>query len=281
MSKQSVVVDDNKWVPTPTVMKRLAARGIDVEISASSAELFETLKMTIESAEIERGKVAVICYVLSSRSYTIPQIVKEIDNRYGEQMVRKLTAEGLVHLRCDEVNSVIEAMNDGGLTVAELEDITTNSAPSKNSEQVRTAAIKKRFSANQVNEDETKAEATDDQVQAAVEEVSARTGMTVPAVVAQLSQDLGTKAKRRDTEPDGGTEVQQYDAVLVAKVELDLEPEAEAEGSADRLEDRLQVVFEIVLLPEYSDRFSEPRSAWTLIIVGARGHGQDVHLRSL
>tara|TARA_Y100000114_G_C11738176_1_gene317425 strand:+ start:446 stop:1261 length:816 start_codon:yes stop_codon:yes gene_type:complete len=214
MSNQSVVVDDNKWVPTPTVMKRLAARGIDVEISASSAELFETLKMTIESAEIERGKVAVICYVLSSRSYTVPQIVKEIDNRYGEQMVRKLTAEGLVHLRCDEVNSVIEAVNDGGLTVAELEDVTTNSAPSKNSEQVRSAAIKKRFSANQVNEDETKAEATDQQVSAAIEEVTARTGMTVPAVVAQLSQDLGTKAKRRDTEPDGGTEVQTVEFYL-------------------------------------------------------------------
>ena len=214
MSSSSVVKDDNKWVPTPTVMKRLASRGIDVEIAASSSDLFDTLKMTIESAEIERGKVAVIVYVLTSRSYTVPEIVKEIDNVYSETTVRALAAEGLIHLRCDETNSVIEAANAGSLTLNELEDLTTASGPTKNSTAVREAAIKKRFASNQVTQDDKDVQATDEQVKSAIDEVTSRTGMTVPAVVAQLSKDLGTKAKPRKSNTEGGTELQTVEFYL-------------------------------------------------------------------
>lgn len=214
MSNASVVKDDNKWVPTPTVMKRLASRGIDVEIAASSSDLFDTLKLTIESAEIERGKVAVIVYVLTSRSYTVPEIVKEIDNVYGEKTVRSLAAEGLIHLRCDESNSVIEAATAGSLTLNELEDLTTASGPTKNSTAVREAAVKKRFAATQVTQDDKDVEATDAQVASAIDEVTARTGMTVPAVVAELSKSLDTKPKPRERDKDGGTELQTVEYYL-------------------------------------------------------------------
>ena len=214
MSNASVVKDDNKWVPTPTVMKRLASRGIDVEIAASSSDLFDTLKLTIESAEIERGKVAVLVYVLTSRSYTVPEIVKEIDNMYSEKTVRTLAAEGLIHLRCDETNSVIEAANAGSLTFAELEELTTASGPSKNSAAVREAAIKKRFGATQVSQDDKAVEATDAQVAEASEEVTSRTGMTVPAVVAELSKSLDTKPKPRSSSNEGGTELQTVEFYL-------------------------------------------------------------------
>ena len=214
MSNTSVVKDDNKWVPTPTVMKRLASRGIDVEIAASSSELFDTLKLTIESAEIERGKVAVIVYVLTSRSYTVPEIVKEINNVYSETVVRALAAEGLIHLRCDETNSVIEAANAGSLTLAELEDLTTASGPTKNATAVREAAVKKRFTQNQVTQDDKPAEASDEQVKSAIEEVTSRTGMTVPGVVAELAKTLNTKPKPRKTDSDGGTELQTVEFYL-------------------------------------------------------------------
>ncbi len=214
MSNASVVKDDNKWVPTQATMKRLASRGIDVEIAASSSDLFDTLKMTIESAEIERGKVAVIVYVLTSRSYTVPEIVKEIGNVYGETMVRALAAEGLIHLRCDETSSVIEAANAGSLTLAELEDLTTASGPTKNATAVREAAVKKRFAGSQVTKDGKAVEATDDQVRTAIDEVSARTGMTVPAVTAELSKTLDTKPKQRKSDKDGGTELQTVELYL-------------------------------------------------------------------
>ncbi len=177
MSNATVVKDDNKWVPTTAVLKRLASRGIDVEIAASSSDLFDTLKLTIESAEIERGKVAVIVYVLTSRSYTVPEIVKEINNAYGETMVRQLASEGLIHLRCDETSSVIEAANSGSLTLNELEDLTTASGPSKNTTAVREAAIKKRFGSTQVSQDNKPVEVTDDQVKSAIDEVTSRTGI--------------------------------------------------------------------------------------------------------
>ena len=71
------------------------------------------------------------------------------------------------------------------------------------------------------------------------------------------------------------------DSLAIEEAAVSADDKRPVRASADRLKNRLQVVLEIMRLPEYSHRFSEPRSAWTLIIVGARGHGQDVHLRSL
>lgn len=214
MSNASVVKDDNKWVPTQTVMKRLASRGIDVEIAANSSDLFDTLKATIETAEIERGKVAVVVYVLTSRSYTIPEIVKEINNFYTEATVRTLAAEGLVHLRCDEVHSVIDASNAGSLTLKELEEITDKRSASDNSAAVREAAIKKRFTASQVTQAGKEVEVNDKDLAVAIDEVTSRTGLTVPAVVAELSKQKNTKPKPRSESANGGTELQTVEFYL-------------------------------------------------------------------
>ena len=114
----------------------------------------------------------------------------------------------------DEVHSVIEASAAGSLTLKELEEITDKRSASDNSKAVREAAIKKRFSASQVSQTDKPVEADDKELATAIDEVTSRTGLTVPAVVAELAKQKNTKPKPRATATDGGTELQTVEFYL-------------------------------------------------------------------